>query len=91
MHAVVATVSVEDAVASRARLGSEREPLISRASGPVDAYWLEPVDGIGMSVLIFESEDLARKAATYPMPPMEGVTLLALTVREVFAHVGTGR
>lgn len=91
MHAVVATISVEDAVASRARLASEREPLISCAPGFVDAYWLEPVDGISRSVLISESEDLARDTATCPMPSMEGVMLLSLTVREVFTHVGTGR
>jgi hypothetical protein len=53
----------------------------------VCAYWLEPVDGIGMSVVVFATEAFARAAVAYPVPPMEGVTLLNVTVREVFAHV----
>lgn len=87
MHAVVATVRVENAPAARALLATEREPLISRAPGLVCAYWLEPIDDIGMSVLVFETEEFARDAAAYRVPPMEGVSLVSLTVREVFAHV----
>jgi hypothetical protein len=44
---------------------------------------LEPVNGIGTSVLVFESKGHAK----YPVPPTPAVTMLDLTVREVFAHV----
>jgi hypothetical protein len=40
-----------------------------------------------MSVVVFATEAFARAAVAYPVPPMEGVTLLNVTVREVFAHV----
>jgi hypothetical protein len=53
----------------------------------VCGYWLEPIDGIGTSVLVFESKEDAEEAAKYPVPPMPGVTQLNLTIREVFAHV----
>ena len=57
------------------------------APGIVCGYWLEPIDGVGTSVLVFETKDHAEEAAKYPVPPMPGVTQLDLTVREVFARV----
>jgi len=59
----------------------------SRAPGIVGGYWLEPVGGVGTSVLIFESRALAEEAARDPLPPTPGVTLLDLTIREVSTHV----
>ena len=47
----------------------------------------EPVEGVGTSVLVFETKEHADEAARYPVPPMPGVTVLDLTIREVFAHV----
>ncbi len=38
-------------------------------------------------MLVFESKEYADQAAEYPLPLMPGVTLLDLTIREVFAHV----
>ena len=57
------------------------------APGIVCGYWLEPINGIGTSVLVFENKEHAEEAAKYPVPPMPGVTQLDLTVREVFACV----
>ena len=56
---------------------------------PGHREWLpaEPIDGIGTSVLVFETKKYADQAAQYPVPPMPGVTLLDLTIHEVFAHV----
>jgi hypothetical protein len=48
---------------------------------------LEPIDGIGTSVLVFETREDADAATKYPISPMPGVTLLDLTIREVFARV----
>jgi hypothetical protein len=52
--------------------------------------WLaigELIDGIGTSVLVFETTGHAEEPAKYPVPAMPGVTTLDLTIREVFAHV----
>jgi hypothetical protein len=61
--------------------------LVARAPGIVCGYWLEPIDGVGMSVLVFETKEHAEAAAKYPVPPMPGVTLLSLTIREVYGSV----
>jgi hypothetical protein len=72
---------------SRLLLPEARQALVSRAPGIVSGYWLEPIDGIGTSILVFETKELADEAARYPVPAMPGVTQLDLTIREVFAHV----
>lgn len=87
MYAIVTNVRVENPEEARLLLPQAREALVSRAPGIVCGYWLEPVNGIGTSVLVFESKAHAEEAAEYPVPPMPGVTVLDLTVREVFAHV----
>jgi hypothetical protein len=87
MFAIVANVWVENPDEARRLLPEARGALVSRAPGIVSGYWLEPIDGIGTSVLIFETKKHADQAAQYPLPPMPGVTLLDLTIREVFAHV----
>jgi hypothetical protein len=85
MHAVVATVRVEDPALARAALGDLRTDLVPKAPGFVSAYWLEPVDGTGMSVIVFETREQAEQAAAYPLPPLPGVTPLTLEIREVYA------
>ncbi len=85
MHAVVATVRVEDVGRARAALASLRLDIVPRAPGFVHAYWLEPVDGIGMSVIVFETREHAEQAVTYPLPPLPGVTPLTVQIREVYA------
>ena len=85
MHAVVSTVRIEDVGAARQGLADHRVGLVPRAPGFVSAYWLAPVDGIGMSVIVFDSKEHADKAAAYPLPPLPGVTPLTLEIREVYA------
>ena len=87
MYAIVANVRVENPDEARLLLPEAREAVVSRAPGIVGGYWLEPVDGIGTSVLVFETKEYAEQAAEYPLPPMPGVTLLDLRIREVYAHV----
>jgi hypothetical protein len=87
MYAIVSTVRVENPDEARLLLATAREPLIARAPGIVSAYWLEPIEGIGMSVLVFETKEHAESAAEYPVPPMPGVALPDLTIRGVYAHV----
>jgi len=87
MYAIVTNVRVENFEEARLLLPEAREALVSRAPGIVSGYWLEPVDGIGTSVLVFQTKAHADEAAKYPVPPMPGVTTLDLTIREVVAHV----
>lgn len=87
MYAVVTTVQVDNPDEARRLLPEAREALVSRAPGIVCGYWLEPVAGIGMSILVFESKGHAEEAAKYPVPPMPGVVVLELTIRQVVAHV----
>jgi hypothetical protein len=87
MYAIVTNVLVENPDEARRLLPGAREALVSRAPGIVSGYWLEPIDGIGTSVLLFETKEHAEEAAQYPVPPIPGVTPLDLTIREVFAHV----
>jgi hypothetical protein len=58
---------------------------VPRAPGFVSAYWLAPVDGIGMSIIAFETKEHAEAAVGYPLPPLPGVTLLTVEIREVYA------
>lgn len=72
---------------ARLLLPEARVALVSRAPGIVSGYWLEPVDGIGTSVLVVETKEYADQAVEYSLPPIPGVSLLNVTIREVFAHV----
>jgi hypothetical protein len=85
MHAVVSTVSIQDPAAARAALADLRLTLVPRAPGFVSACWLEPVDGIGLSVIIFQTREHAEQAAAYPLPPLPGVTPQTTEIREVYA------
>ena len=61
-------------------------PMVSAAPGFVAGYWLEPVDGQGLSIIVFESEDAARAAAPEPGPgPNPGVTMETVEIRTVVA------
>jgi hypothetical protein len=85
MHAVVSTVRIEDVGAARQGLADHRVSLVPRAPGFVSAYWLAPVDGTGMSVIIFDTKEHAEEAVRYPIPPLPGVTPLTVEIREVYA------
>jgi hypothetical protein len=87
VYAIVANVRVDNPQEARLLLPEAREAIVANAPGIVNGYWLEPVAGIGTSVLVFETQQYAEQAAQYPLPPMPGITLLDLTIREVFAHV----
>lgn len=82
---MVATVSITDHEAARQALADLRLKLVPRAPGFVSAYWLEPIDGTGMSIIIFETREHADSAVTHPLPPLPGVTPLTVEVREVYA------
>lgn len=94
MHAVVVEVNADERHVPQAR---EQLPLTAvvnaRDAGAVAGYWLAPGGtGLGIGVVIFESEDAARAAAGRfevgaPSGPIEEVTVRSVGVREVLAHL----
>jgi hypothetical protein len=40
------------------------------APGFVSGYWLEPIDGVGLSIVVFETKEHADKAVAYPLPSL---------------------
>ncbi len=85
MYAVVATVKIKDPEVAREALAGLRLNLVPKASGFVRAYWLAPIDGIGMSVIVFDTKEHAEEAVAYPLPPLPGVTPSTVEIREVYA------
>jgi hypothetical protein len=90
MYAALATVSISDYERARRMLHDDVLPTVADIPGFISGYWLAPVDGKGLEVLIFETEDEARAMAAQ-MPPgrqvNEFVTVESVEVREVAGRV----
>jgi hypothetical protein len=88
MHAALVTLTIDpdQAPAAARSLVKEILPTIRSAPGFVAGYWLDPSDGQGFSIVLFETEDQARETA----PPetswaAPGVTITGVEVRRVAA------
>jgi len=88
MHAVVVSVTVNDGQAATAHLRDEIVPRVSQAPGFVAGYWVRLESGSGgRSVIVCESEDVARDIASRIQgDPGEAITLESVDVGEVVAH-----
>jgi hypothetical protein len=91
VHANIVFVNVDASQADPARRGLHEHviPRISQTAGFVAGYWLEPVDGKGISVTFWESEHAARDAAGRIQPdssPTTGVKLDRIETREVIGQ-----
>src|SRR3954470_2294259 len=90
MYACLATVSITDYEHARRVLHDDVLPTVSDIPGFVSGHWLAPVDGKGLEILIFETEDEAQAMATQ-LPPgrqvNEFVTVESIEVREVAGTV----
>ncbi|HLM19007.1 MAG TPA: hypothetical protein VK549_14390 [Acidimicrobiia bacterium] len=90
MYAALATVSISDYEHARRMLHDDVLPTVSDIPGFVAGHWLAPVDGVGMEILIFETEDEARAMAAQ-MPSgrqvNDYVTVQSVEVREVAGSV----
>ncbi len=90
MYAALATVSISDYEHARRILHDDVLPTITDVPGFVSGHWLAPIDGRGLSIMIFETEDEARAMAEQ-MPPgrevNEFVTVQSVEVREVAGSV----
>jgi hypothetical protein len=85
MHAVLVSVTINDEEGARARLRDVVLPMVKEAPGAKAGYWLEPVDGNGSSIVIFESQEAAENAAKQVTAEGGAVTIDSVTVREVVA------
>jgi hypothetical protein len=89
MHAVVVQVRITDFEKARQVLEEEVVPGVSSAPGFVTGYWLEPVQGEGLSIVVFDSEEAAKGMIASVQPganPSEFVTVESSEIREVVAH-----
>ena len=80
------TIDPEQAPAAAEALTKNILPRVRSAPGFVAGYWLEPADGRGFSIVLFETEEQAREAA----PPVSswdapGVAITGVDVRRVAA------
>jgi hypothetical protein len=62
MHAVTIKVEVLDRDKAEQDLQEHVVPMAKQAPGFVAGYWLAPAEGMGWSLMFFESEDAARAA-----------------------------
>jgi hypothetical protein len=90
MYACLATVSITDYEHARRILHDDVLPTVSDIPGFVSGHWLAPVDGVGLEILIFDTEGEARAMAEQ-MPPgrefNDFVTVRSVEVREVAGSV----
>jgi hypothetical protein len=73
------TVDPERAPAAAEALVSDILPRVRSASGFVAGYWLEPADGQGFSIVLFETEEQAREAA----PPVTSWAAPGIAITDV--------
>jgi hypothetical protein len=85
MHAVVVNVTVHDREAAMRALNDEVVPRVSGAPGFVSGSWVGLPGGKGTSIVVFESEDAARRAADQLQPPGDFVSFDSVEVGEVVA------
>jgi hypothetical protein len=88
VHAALVTLTIDPdrAPAAATTLVNDILPRVGSAPGFVAGYWLEPADGQGFSIVLFETEEQAREAA----PPISswaapGVTISGVEFRRVAA------
>jgi hypothetical protein len=86
VHAVIVKVKINDPEAADSHLRERVGPGVSQAPGFVAGYWTRK-DNTGLSMVIFESEDAAKRASEQvPSMVPDAVTLEEVDVREVAAH-----
>jgi hypothetical protein len=73
------TIDPEQAPAAAEALVSDILPRVSSAPGFVAGYWLEPADGEGFSIVLFETEEQAREAT----PPVSSWAAPGITITDV--------
>jgi len=88
MHAAIVTVSIDPTQADRAEKALREEviPMVSAAPGFVAGYWLEAAEGQATSLVLFDTEQQARRAAPpVGASPTPGVTVTGVRFQLVTA------
>jgi hypothetical protein len=93
MHAMVETIHIDPEAIDVARslIREQVTPRVAAAAGFVAGYWLEPLEGKAMSIIVFEEEEQAR--ATAPpvgLSPVPGMVVESVDVAVVMAHAQGG-
>ena len=87
MHAVIVDVSIADAQEAQEELRERVVPMVSKAPGFVAGFWMEAGAGKGHSVVVFESEAVAKEMAErVPTNVPSSVKIERVEVHEVVAH-----
>ncbi len=88
MHAVLISVAIQDRQRAEKFLHEEVVPRVSQAPGFVAGYWMNVGETRGTAVMVFDSQEDARRVAEQPVrPPAEAATVQSVEVAEVVAHV----
>lgn len=93
MYARVACVTIDPDQYDAARRALEAEILPrvrEQLSGASAGYWLEPVDGKGLTVVIFDTKEAAEAPVPNAQPgdsPAPGVTVERVEIREVIGSL----
>jgi hypothetical protein len=88
VHAALVTLTIDAAHAPAAAnaLVNDILPTVRSAPGFVAGYWLEPADGQGFAIVLFETEEQARRTA----PPATSWAAPGVTINGVeFRRVAT--
>jgi hypothetical protein len=89
MFATVVRVTLKDETAARKSLQDEILPMVTGQPGFIAGYWLAPDEGKGLSFVIWQDEESAKKAAKMvrATPAEAPVTIESARVREVIANI----
>lgn len=87
MYAAVMHLSfqAELAPAAASAFSTELLPRVRQSPGFVRGYWLDPVDGAGLGLLVFEDEAQAQQASLPDRWRAPGVTVDSVEIRRVAA------
>lgn len=91
MHARIARTRVDMAQYDNARkaLVTEVLPRVRQIIGAVAGYWLEPINGEGLTIVLFDSKEAAERPVPNAQPgdsPAPGVTVERVEIREVIGN-----
>jgi hypothetical protein len=90
MYAVFVEVDADESQVAKVREGLAQNVVpVARAAGAKAGYWLAPRGDRGVAVIVFESEEAARKMAAEARPGENaggpGVTFRNIEVSEILA------
>ena len=86
MHAIVWRVNIHEPTEADRLLREEFVPGVSQAPGFVTAYWVQTGENHGTSVVVFESEEDARRVADQPPPETDAFAVESFALGEVIAQ-----